>query len=70
MAATSARRLPVISDDPADRMRDGMSIAVRGGVDLATADLTVGMLISLAYRLVVADRFTRAGHFKQEQTYR
>jgi glyoxylate reductase len=35
---------------------------------LATADLTVGMLVALAYRLVDADRYTRAGHFKQEQT--
>jgi glyoxylate reductase len=26
------------------------------------------MLLALAYRMVEADRFTRAGHFKQEQT--
>jgi phosphoglycerate dehydrogenase-like enzyme len=68
MAAATARRLPVVTSDPADLEGEGASIAVRGGVSLATADLTMGMLISLAYRLVEADRYTRAGHFKQEQT--
>jgi phosphoglycerate dehydrogenase-like enzyme len=68
MAAATARRLPVVSSDPADLEGEHASIAVRGGVSLATADLTMGMLISLAYRLVEADRYTRAGHFKQEQT--
>jgi lactate dehydrogenase-like 2-hydroxyacid dehydrogenase len=28
----------------------------------------MGMLLALAYRMVEADRFTRVGHFKQEQT--
>jgi phosphoglycerate dehydrogenase-like enzyme len=68
MAAATARRLPVVSSDPADLEGEAASVAVRGGVSLATADLTMGMLISLAYRLVEADRYTRAGHFKQEQT--
>jgi phosphoglycerate dehydrogenase-like enzyme len=68
LAAATARKLPVVTADPADFTRDGVSPAVRGGVSLATADLTMGMLLSLAYRLVEADRYTRAGHFKQEQT--
>jgi glyoxylate reductase len=66
--AATRRRIPVVSDDPAHRTAEGAGIAVRGGVDLATADLTMGMLLALAYRLVDADRYTRAGHFKQEQT--
>src|ERR1700704_4523405 len=40
-------------------------------IDLAAATalkMPVGTLLSLAYRLVDADRYTRAGHFKQEQT--
>jgi glyoxylate reductase len=68
MAAATARKLPVVTSDPADLAGEGVSLAVRGGVSLATADLTMGMLISLAYRLIEADRYTRAGHFKQEQT--
>ena len=68
LAAATARKIPVVTADPADFTRDGISPAVRGGVSLATADLTMGMLLSLAYRLVDADRYTRAGHFKQEQT--
>ena len=68
MAAGTAHKLPVVTSDPADLEGEGVSLAVRGGVSLATADLTMGMLISLAYRLIEADRYTRAGHFKQEQT--
>jgi glyoxylate reductase len=68
MAAAVARKLPVVGEDPADRFGEGVPLSVRGGVSLATADLTMGMLISLAYRLVESDRYTRAGHFKQEQT--
>src|SRR6266516_2496398 len=60
MDAARARKLPVVADNPADD--------VNGGVSQATCDLTVGMIISLAYRLVDADRYTRNGHFKQEQT--
>src|SRR5439155_17453004 len=52
--------LPGVGDNPADD--------VDGGVAQATCDLTVGMIIALAYRLVDADRYTRQGHFKQEQT--
>jgi glyoxylate reductase len=68
LAAATARKLPVVAEDPADRWGPGVGIAVRGGVSLATADLTVGMIIALAYRIVDGDRYTRAGHFKQEQT--
>jgi phosphoglycerate dehydrogenase-like enzyme len=68
MAAATARKLPVVGEDPADRWGEHVGIAVRGGVSLATADLTMGMLIGLAYRIVESDRYTRAGHFKQEQT--
>ena len=66
--AATARKIAVVTSDPADFEGPDASIAVRGGVSLATADLTMGMLIGLAYRMVEADRFTRAGHFKQEQT--
>ena len=68
LTAATARKLPVVAEDPADRWGPGVGIAVRGGVSLATADLTVGMIIALAYRIVEGDRYTRAGHFKQEQT--
>jgi glyoxylate reductase len=37
-------------------------------VSKTTADLTVAMLLCLAYRLVEADAYTRAGGFRQEQT--
>ena len=68
MAAATARKIAVVTSDPAELEGGGASLAVRGGVSLATADLTIGMLLGLAYRMVEADRFTRAGHFKQEQT--
>jgi glyoxylate reductase len=68
LAAATARKLPVVSADPAYVSAPGLSPGARGGVSLATADLTMAMLLSLAYRLVDADRYTRAGHFKQEQT--
>ena len=68
LAAATARKLPVVTADPAYVNAEGVGPAVRGGVSLATADLTMARLISRAYRLVDADRYTRAGHFKQEQT--
>ena len=52
--------IPIVVEDPADN--------AFGGVSLTTADLTVGMLLGLAYRLVEADRYTRCGKFRQEQT--
>lgn len=68
LAAATARKLPVVSADPAYASAPDLTAGARGGVSLATADLTMGMLLGLAYRLVEADRYTRAGHFKQEQT--
>ena len=59
--AAKARGIPVVTSDPADNL-------VPGGARQTTADLTVGMLVALAYRIVEADRFTRRGNFKQEQT--
>src|SRR5437867_2284569 len=58
--AAFERKLPVVSGNPAE--------IVGGGVSLATCDLTIGMIIALAYRLADSDRYTRQGHFKQEQT--
>jgi lactate dehydrogenase-like 2-hydroxyacid dehydrogenase len=40
----------------------------RTSVIPATGDLTIAMLLGLAYRLVDADRYTRCGKFRQEQT--
>src|SRR5215467_14650443 len=68
IAAATARRIAVVTSDPAELEGERASLAVRGGVSLATADLTMGMLVGLPYRMIEADRFTRAGHFKQEQT--
>jgi glyoxylate reductase len=68
LAAATARKLPVVSADPAYATAPELGPGALGGVSLATADLTVGMLLALAYRMVDADRYTRAGHFKQEQT--
>jgi glyoxylate reductase len=57
MEAANARRIPVILGDP--------EITTMGQ---ATADLTMAMLLGLAYRLVDSDRYTRCGKFRQEQT--
>src|SRR5215831_2226437 len=37
-------------------------------VSRATADLAVGMIVDLAYRISESDRYTRCGGFRQEQT--
>jgi phosphoglycerate dehydrogenase-like enzyme len=37
-------------------------------VSRATADLAVGMIVDLAYRIAEGDRYTRCGGFRQEQT--
>jgi glyoxylate reductase len=50
MEAANARRLPVILEDPK---------ATFPGVAPTTADLTMAMLLGLAYRLVEADRYAR-----------
>ena len=61
--AALACKVPVVSSPP-ERARD----AYTRGVSVATADLTVGMLIALAYRLLDSDRYTRADPTFQEQT--
>ena len=57
--AALACKVAIVSRDPAERMAGG-------GVSQATADLTVGMVVALAYRLTEADRHTRVGHFQQQ----
>src|SRR5438105_6907002 len=61
--AALACKIPVLSAHP-----DDAAAAYSRGVAVATADLTVGMLLALAYRLVDADRYTRASSTFQEQT--
>jgi len=56
MKAANARKIPVILGDP--KLNTGGP----------TADLTMAMLLGLAYRLVDSDRYTRCGGFRQEQT--
>lgn len=60
LEAVRARRLPLTILNPVDTIMDL--------VCTATADLTMAMVLSLAYRLVESDRFTRCGKFKQEHT--
>ncbi|HYM71042.1 MAG TPA: NAD(P)-dependent oxidoreductase [bacterium] len=60
LEAARARKLPVAILHPAD--------AIYAQICKVTGDLTISMLLALAYRLVDADRYTRAGQFKQEQT--
>lgn len=59
MDAANACKIPVIVEDPSD---------TRGGVSVTTCDLTMAMLLALAYRLVDSHRYTRGGNFRQEQT--
>jgi glyoxylate reductase len=61
--AALACKIPVLSAHPEDA-----AAAYAKGVAVATADLTVAMLLALAYRLVDADRYTRADSTFQEQT--
>jgi glyoxylate reductase len=51
--------IPVVAENPADGYH---------GVHLTTADLTVAMILGLAYRLIESDHYTRCGKFRQEQT--
>src|SRR5215469_4303065 len=51
VAAANARKLPIIIED----------MGPNSSVIPATGDLTIAMLLSLAYRLVEADRYTRCG---------
>ena len=57
-AAARARNLPIVTATP-----DGLF-----GYLQITADLTMALLLGLAYRVVEAHDYTRAGKFKQEQT--
>lgn len=59
MAAATARKLPVIGEEWG---------ASYEGIGITTADLTMAMLLSLAYRLIEADHYTKCGGFRQEQT--
>src|SRR5580704_11553284 len=58
MKLANARRIPIVIGDP----------KLSPTVSRATADLTMAMLLGLAYRLVDSDRYTRCGKFRQEQT--
>jgi glyoxylate reductase len=61
--AALACRVPVVTSPP----QPGLPPSARS-VSVATADLTVGMLLALAYRLLDSDRYTRACSTFQEQT--
>jgi glyoxylate reductase len=61
--AALACKIPVLSSHPEDA-----AATYARGVSIATADLTVAMLLALAYRLLDADRYTRADSTFQEQT--
>ena len=62
VAACSAAGVQMIHATPAAQP------AGRLGNAKATADLTLSLLLCLAYRVVEADRYTRAGGFRQEMT--
>ena len=59
LEAARARRLPVAITHPAEEIYQLIC--------KVTGDLTMGMLLALAYRLFDSDRYTRCGKF-QEQT--
>jgi glyoxylate reductase len=61
LAACDERNLPLLTPPPPAPGSYTL-------VSVATADLTVAMVLSLAYRLIEADDYTRAGGFRQEQT--
>jgi glyoxylate reductase len=61
IAAATRLGIPVIIDRPYSQVG-------RETVHSTTADLTIGMLLGLAYRMIEADVFTRQGRFRQEQT--
>lgn len=52
--------IPVIFQDPWEPVYDNIAVA--------TADLTIAMLLGLAYRMADADRYTRSGRSLQEHT--
>ena len=59
LEAARVRRVPVGTNHPAD--------AIYRNICRVTADLTMSMILALAYRLFDADHYTRCGKF-QEQT--
>jgi glyoxylate reductase len=59
--AARTRGIPIVAADPAIRKQTG-------GTQKVTADLTMGMILGLAYRILEADHYTRCGNFRQEQT--
>jgi glyoxylate reductase len=61
--AALAHKVPIVTS-----LQTDMHLWPGGGVSVATADLTVGMLICLAYRLFDADRYSRESPTFQEQT--
>ncbi|BCJ89627.1 glyoxylate reductase [Terrihabitans soli] len=61
VAAATKLGIPVIIDRPISQIGQET-------VHTATADLTMGMLLGLAYRLVESDVYTRTVGFRQEQT--
>jgi glyoxylate reductase len=62
--AALACKVPVVTT----RTEEWMRTAPFGGNPQATADMTVAMLLALAYRVVEADRWTRRSETFQEQT--
>ena len=58
-------KVPVVSIGMKPSARD---VLPSGGPSKNTADLTVAMVLNLAYRVIEADRYTHAGKFKQNQT--
>ena len=62
LAACEELGVPILHEPPEVRARQ------RLGNAKTTADLTVAMVLNLAYRVVEADSYTRAGGFRQEMT--
>jgi glyoxylate reductase len=62
VAACEEAGVPILFNDPESRSNSRQLNAK------ATADLTITMLLCLAYRLVEADEYTKHGRFLQEMT--
>jgi phosphoglycerate dehydrogenase-like enzyme len=60
VAACEAAGVPILSTAAA--------VAVSALAGKATADLTIAMLLCLAYRVIESDAYTKAGRFRQEMT--
>ena len=54
--------------DAATRLGIPVTGLTRGPVLNTTAELTMALILALAWRIIEADRFTRAGRFRQEQS--